>query len=117
MIPHIRIATPEEVEAVRHQSDLEMPCSVWAMDNSQDYPDLAVTRTAFELDPVHFGPKTTTVGRARFIYALEERMAGAGIKAYYFNVAASDETWQRTIEDWGAQRVSPGPELRFKKIL
>lgn len=116
MINHVRIATPAEIEKIRAQADLEMPCQVLALDHTADQASLAVVRQAIELDPVFFG-QANNMQKARFIYALEERLMGAGIGVYYFNVAESNKEWQDTIRSWGAEQVSPGAELRFKRLL
>ncbi len=117
MLKHIRIATKEEVEQLRETSDYTRECVVYAMDQNADAPDFVVVRHVIEADPVYFGKNTNDVQKAKFIWALEERLAGGGVDQYFFNVKASDERWQKVIKTWGAEQLSPFPEIRFKKVL
>ncbi len=122
MIRHTRLATPEEIEAIKDKADLDFAQIVLALDDSKGGTSFGVIRLAPELDPVIFSDTITDVEKARFIYALEERLAGMGLKAYYFNVDADEEdsakeAWHKNIQHWGAERQSPTKEFRFKKIL
>jgi hypothetical protein len=87
------------------------------MDQNADAPDLAVVKEVVELDPVYFGPKTTDAQKARFIWALEERMAGAGVQQYRFAVRYDDEVWKKVIQNWGGHLLNEYPESRFEKEL
>lgn len=117
MLKHIRLATKEEIEALRKTSDYTQQSTVLAMDQNDGEPDFAVVRQVIEADPIYFGKRTNDVQKAKFIFALEERMAGGGVDQYYFNVLASDTRWQKVIETWGGERVSPESEIRYKKVL
>ena len=114
---HIRIASKEEIEAVRAKSHFTPDTAVYAFDQNPGEPDVAVLRLLPVLDPVFFGRQTNDVQKARFWWGLEERMAGSGIPVYYFNVPASDERYQKVVESWGAIRVSGEPEVQFKREL
>ena len=117
---HVRLATPAEVEGLREGSDLSGPCTVFAFGqpSQEKQPDFAVFRMAPELDPVYFAPQSDNRRKAMFIWALENglRMMGT-VPHYYFNIAASDTTWQHVAETSGAKRVSAGPEYRYSKVL
>lgn len=118
MYPHIRLATEKEIEAIRDRADL-MPnaTTVLALDNDKGGADMAVVRRPVELNPVIYAEGTTDMRRARFLYALEERFLGAGIDRYYFEIAADNEDYQKVVEHWGAERVSPVPEYRYLKVI
>src|SRR6266581_2146581 len=107
---HIRVATKEEIEQLREKSDYTRECVVYAMDQNPGEPDFVVVKHVFETDPIYFGKRTNDVQKTKFIYALEERLAGGGVDQYYFNVADADQKWQTVIRTWGAQEVSPVPE-------
>jgi hypothetical protein len=109
---HIRKATPIEIEAIREKSDLTGLYSVLALDNH-----LAVVRQVTEIDPVFFAPGANDSQKAKFLWGLEERLMGAGVKEFYFQVVASDERWRGVIEGWGGIQVSPVEEIRYKKVL
>jgi hypothetical protein len=117
MMKHLRLATAEEVEKLRKDSDYTRNTVVFAMDQNEGEPDFAVVRTVIDLDPVHYGKSTNDVQKAKFMYALEERLAGMGIDQVYYSVADSDARWKAVIKNWGAEEVSPVPERRFKKVL
>lgn len=117
MFKHIRLATKDEVESLRQQSDYTRQSMVFAFDQNPGDPDFAVLRNPVEADPIFFGKRTNDVQKAKFIFALEERLAGAGVDQYYFNVADSDERWRKVIESWGAELVSPVAERRYKRVL
>ena len=115
---HSRLATAEEVEAIKDKADL-LPghTQVLALDAEKGTPDLAVVRQCVELNPVIYGSETTDARRARFLYGLEERFLGAGVDRYYFQIDASQAEYIKTIKHWGAEQVSPQPELRFLKVI
>lgn len=116
-LKHIRLATPEEVEAIRPVSNFSPKFMVWAMDNNEGSPDLAVIKEPMEVDPVIFGPHTSNTQKALFIWALEERLAGMGIQQYRFTVDDRDEQWKTVIESWGGRRLNSYPEARFEKVI
>jgi len=117
-LKHIRVATPEEIETIREKSDL-MPnrTTVFALDADTGTPDLAVVRECFETNPVVYGSATNDHRRARFLWALEERLLGAGIDRYYFQIDSGNEHYCKVAEAWGAERVSPIPEYRYLKVI
>lgn len=117
MLNHVRIATMEETKKIASNSDLSGEYTVLALDNKSGDKDIAIFRRVYELDPAHFAPSSTTAQRAKFIYALEERMIGAGVREYYFNIKADDLPWQEVVKSWGAISVSCQPDIRFKRVL
>ena len=116
MLRHLRLATKEEVEKIRDTSNYGPETIVYAMDQGPQ-PDLAVVKRVVELDPIYFAPDTNDVQKAKFIWALEERMAGGGVGQYFFSVKSADERWQKIIESWGCQKVSLQPDVRYMKVL
>lgn len=113
----IRLASPEEIEALRPTSELAPPSAgsgttVYACGNQR-----AVIRLTTEMDPVIFDGSTAQ--RAAFIWALEGILRTAGIPLYYFSVPARPEAeqYRKQVEKFGAICISPEPELRYKKIL
>ena len=117
MLNHVRMATEEETRRIASTSDLSGEYTVLALDNKAGDADISVFRRVFELDPTHFAESSSVIQRAKFIYALEERMMGAGVREYYFNVKADDVHWQEILKSWGMIPVSPQPDIRFKRIL
>jgi len=115
-VDRLRLATPEEVEGIKLRSDLQDGCQIVAL-NTQAGTPLAVIRLAVEVDPVIFPEGFPDRLKAVFLRDIETHLAAKGTMNYYFNVAASDEAWQAVIKTWGAEQVSPGPEIRFKKAL
>jgi len=118
MLKHIRVATPEEIETIREKADL-MPnrTTVFALDADAGTPDLAVVRECFETNPVVYGSATNDHRRARFLWALEERLLGAGIDRYYAQFDASKEHYISVAKAWGFEQVSPVPEIRMLKVI
>lgn len=114
---NIRLATKEEVETLRTNSDLDIGSTVFAWDKHDSVPDFAVIRQCTEVDPVKFSSSTDNRRKTLFIWGLEHMLKGAGVPFYYFNVDAADTQWQGVIRTWGAKETSPTPEIRFKKIL
>lgn len=112
----IRLATPEEVEKIKDQSDLDSGCSVMALDTHKG-TGLAVRRICNEIDPMVAGSDWDTRLRALFVRDLETVMAAQGVQHYYFNVDVADEAWIGVVKNWGAEQVSPVPMLRFKRTL
>lgn len=115
---HIRLATEKEIDAIRDKSDL-LPggTRVLALDNEKGGADIAVVRNCYELNPVIYAEGTNDLRRARFLWALEERFLGAGIDRYYFQLEASAEHYIKVAKEWGAEQVSPHPELRMLKVI
>jgi hypothetical protein len=116
MLKHIRAATPEEIEKIRRGSDLGQG-AVLAMDHAEGKTSLAVVRTVVEVDPVYYADDLSAKHKALFIWGLEERLMGANVGHYYFNVSASDEGYAKIVREWGAIQQSAGPELRFGRSL
>ncbi len=112
----IRLATPEEIESIKSTSDLDVTCSVLALD-TQSGTAFAVVRTPVEVDPVHFPEGWTDRLKAMFMRDVETVLSAKGALSYYFNVKASDTEWIHSVETWGAERTSLSEEYRFKKIL
>lgn len=116
-LKHIRVATPEEIEKIRKGADLGPTSAVMAFDQREGETHLAVVRTVVEVDPVFYVEGSSTAQKARFIWGLEERLIGANVGHYYFNVPAEDEAYARIVTEWGAKQQSKGPELRFGRSL
>ena len=112
----LRLATEAEVEIMRAGGDLDPTCQVVALTTQSGSP-LAVIRLAIEIDPVAFPTDFPDRLKALFIRDIETHLAAKGVTSYYFNVTASDEAWQKTVLNWGAEQVSREPEIRFKKAL
>jgi hypothetical protein len=117
-LKHIRMATVEEVDGIRDRADL-IPDNTWvlAMDAERGTPDLAVVKRCVEVNPVIYGTETNDIRRARFLYALEERLLTVGADRYYFQVDATKEDYIKTVKHWGAEQISPLPEFRFLKVI
>ena len=110
----IRLATAEELEALKDTSDLQFAQQVYAYKSAR-----AVYRLAPELDPVDYADLSNNEKRS-FIYAIETHLRLSGIPAYYFNVSASDDfaKYRGVVENWGAVPTgASGPEIRYKKPL
>jgi hypothetical protein len=115
---HLRLATEEEINAIREKSDLlPQHTTVLALDADSGTPDIAVVRNCWEVNPVIYGSATNDHRRARFLWALEERLLGGGIDRYYFQLDASNEHYIKVAKSWGAEQVSPHPELRMLKEI
>jgi hypothetical protein len=113
LLDHVRLATQEEIDQIADKSDiLPGKTQVLAKGNIR-----AVVRFPVEANPIIWGEGTTDRERIAFVYALEERMLGAGFDRYYCQVDAQDDKWQKVIENWGFQQVSPQPELRYLRII
>jgi hypothetical protein len=70
-----------------------------------------------ELDPVFFQPGTSDKRKALFVWGITNALRIQGIPAVYFNVDSADGAWQRNIENFGGERVSPVPEYRYRLEL
>lgn len=118
MIKHIRIATAEEIDKIRDKSDL-MPghTQILALDSDAGGADLAVVRNCVEINPVIYAEGTNDVRRSRFLYALEERLLGAGIDRYYTQIPAADGHYLKVAKNWGFEEVSTSPEIRVLKVI
>ena len=112
----IRLATKEEVESIKAVADLSEGCLVLALTTQSGVP-LAAIRTVVEADPMIFPADFPDRLKAVFVRDIETTLAAKGAPFYYFNIAASDEAWQKVALGWGAEQVSPAPEIRFKKSL
>lgn len=108
----IQLATPEQIEKIRLQSDLGPGSVIVAMGD-----DLAVVKNIVEVDPVFFDEKSTTSRRLMFIWGIENWLRLTSVWAYYFNVPPGNETWIHNVETHGAERVSREPEHRYRKVL
>jgi hypothetical protein len=90
---------------------------VLALDADKGSPDIAVVRRCIEVNPIIYGSETTDPRRARFVYALEERLLGAGVDRYYSQFDASKTEYIKTMEHYGFERISPVPEIRMLRII
>lgn len=108
----IKLATPEQVERIKEQSDLEVGSVVLALGE-----DLAVVRAVTELNPAFFDEKSTTQRRLMFIWGIENWLRLTNVPAYYFRAHPDNEAWLKVIKTHGAEQVSTAPELTFKKVL
>jgi len=112
----VRLATKEEIESIKPVSDLDLGCTVMAL-NSQVGTGLAVRRICNEIDPLVAPEAWSTRLKSIFVRDLEHIMLGQGVTHYYFNVDATDKEWQEVVKSWGAEQVSQVPMLRFKVTL
>lgn len=112
----IRLATPEEIEKIKPQADLDQNCTVLALDTQAGTP-IAVLRTCVELDPALFPEGFTKPQIAMFTHDVETFLVAKGALSYYFNADPDDEKWIHVIKGWGCEQVSPKPYLRFKQSL
>lgn len=114
----VRMATPEEVETIRENSDLDPTCAVLALTTQAGTP-LVVSRVAREIDPMHFPATMNHRQRFMFIRDIENILWGQGVTNYYFNILADDEhkDWRDVVTNWGAEQVSPAPMIRYKRTL
>lgn len=114
----LRIAKPEEVEKIKDASDLAPGAYVLALDTNQG-TILGVVRPVVEVDPVHFPEGMQDKLKYLFIRDVETHLEAKGAPAYYFNVVAApeNEQYMKTVEHFGAEKVSKAPEIRFKKPL
>lgn len=110
----IRYATPEEIQAIAPNSDLSQVSTSVVTFGGKDY---AVLRQAFEVDPVHFAEDSPDRRKVWFLMNIETALRLQGIKEFYLNARADDPQWIEVLKHWGAEPVSPTPEIRFKKVL
>jgi hypothetical protein len=109
----VRIATPEEIEAIKDHSDLTSATSVVTYGGR----DFAVIRQCFEVDPMWFHEESSVKRKLLFAMNLETLLRFQGVKEIYFNVPVRDEAYMTVLKTWGAEPTSLEPELRFKKVL
>jgi hypothetical protein len=112
MLEAIRLATPEEVEAIKHKADLTPGSRVVAFEKN-----IAVLRNTVEIDPIFFDPQAPPHKRALMLWGLEQMLRFGGASEYYFNVSVDDKEFIDTLTRLGAETTSPGPEFRYKKVL
>lgn len=113
----IRLATPEEVEQIKAESDLGPGCTVLALGTTN--PILSVLRQVYEHDPIFYNGASPSK-KAMYAWGVENCLRFQGVPFYYFNIPASEEfaDYRKLVtETWGAQQVSKEPELRYKKAL
>lgn len=108
----IKLATPEQIEAIKDKSDLTPRSRVLAMGD-----DVAVVKDTTELDPVFYGPESSHKRKLLFIWGIENMLRTMGYSEYYFNVPTRDESYIHVVKSLGAETVSAEPEFRFKKAL
>lgn len=111
MLEKIRLATPEEIKEIEHNSNLTPMSRVLAMGEIR-----GVWRMANELDPVHFNGATP--GRMyKFMWGVENIMRGAGVTEYFFMTPADDTKYHKILEELGAERLSKQPDYRWRVNL
>lgn len=112
MLDKIRLATPEEIKAIEHNSNLTPMCRVLKLGEMT-----AVWRVAHELDPFH--PAGASLKeQVRFIWGIENILKGAGVTEYYYNVDATDSTYHDALKQhFGAEQLSKQPDYRFRVNL
>lgn len=117
----IRLASVEEIEKIQLGADITPLTTVVAFENqATNKPDFAVLRQVFEIDPMLYAPETTNRRKMLFAWSLENALRIQGtISAYYFNLSAGEEAaeWRGAVEGFGAEKISTGPEFRYKKLL
>jgi len=120
----VRPATTEEAKnilerefAAGHGLELTERAILVVFENAKgEAQDYAVLRTALEIEPVGFAPESSTSRRFNFIQNLETFARLSGIPEYYFSIVPDDVEWQKTVEKFGAERIS-NPVLRYRKNL
>ena len=117
----LRLASSEEVASLQMGSDITPLTTVVAFENAKTQkPDFAVLRQVFEIDPVLYAPETTDRRKVLFAWGLENALRIQGtVAAYYFNISADDSAaeWRGVVEGFGAEKISPTAEYRYKVIL
>ena len=113
---HLRLATPEEVERIKSESDLDSTCKVLGLDTAMGTA-LAVIRVAVEVDPAFYPEGFGMKQIAMFTHDIENYLWAQNVGSYYFNVDPANEQWIHSIKTWGSEQISKQPELRFKKVL
>jgi len=113
----IRAATPAEVESIKDKADIQPTSFVVALDSPQG-TILAVVRRPVEVDPVLFPEGLNDRMKYIFVRDIANGLKWQGETSFYFNTAADgNESWHKVIKSFGAEQVSPGPEIRWKKVL
>lgn len=113
----IRLATEDEIAAIKDCSDLDTGCQVVALDTQQGTVT-AVMRIATEVNPVHFPENMSTKLKLLFMRDIETTLWSKGVTHYYLQIPASDEEYiEAMTKTFHCEQVSPAPELKFKKIL
>lgn len=112
----LRAATAAEIESIKDQSDLDPTCVVVALDTPRGAV-LGVIRRPVELDPVFYPPALEDRYKVIFARDIATGLMFQGVTHFYFNAPADDEKWRSVIEKWGAEAVSPNPEIRYKKVV
>lgn len=115
MIKRIRVATQEEVDSIKSNSDCQ-GCMVLALDTPDGTP-LAVVRTVVEVDPVIYPEGLSDRSKAVFQRDIETVLAAQGVAKYYFNVHATNDKMLHVAQTLGAVAQSTEPEIRFAKVL
>jgi hypothetical protein len=112
----IRLAKPEEIEKLKEKADIDVGCTVLALDGKNG-TDFAVMRTITEVDPIFFDNSTPDSRKALFVWGIENMLRMVNLPFYYFNVAVDEAAWRSVVEKWGAEQTSLAPEIRYKKLL
>jgi hypothetical protein len=108
MLERIRLATPEEIKEIEPNSNLTPMSKVLVMGDMK-----AVWRVAHELDPVHFNGAPVQK-MYKFLWGIENIMAGSGVTEYFFQTPADDPQYHRILEELGAQKLSKQPDYRWR---
>lgn len=107
----IKLATPEQVEQIKENSNLTATCRVLAMGDQ-----IAVWRNCHEIDPLH--PNGASPGQMyKFMWGIENILLGAGVTEYFFNTPADDTHYTQILDRLGAKRLSKQPDYRWRVDL
>jgi hypothetical protein len=112
MISPIRPATPEEIEAIRKNSDLTPLARVIAFEKN-----IAVIKPTVEVDPLWIDPESPRHKRALMLWGIEQILRFQGNTEYYFNISVDNKEFIEDVIKMGCENTSPTPEYRFKKVL
>ena len=108
----IVLASPEQIERIRKESDFTPGTAVLAMGE-----DLAVVKQITEIDPVFFDSGSSNNRKLLFMWGLQNWLRLTGVPAYYFQIPAADEQYQAVMQHFGAENTSKQPEYRYVKVL
>jgi hypothetical protein len=116
MIQRLRLATPEEVEAIKPNTDLDPTCKVLALDTALGVP-IAVIRLAVEMDPCFYPKEFGAKQIAMFSRDIINYLWAQNVERFYFNIDATDTNWANHLKAEGCEQISPMPQLRFKRTI
>ena len=116
MIQRLRLATPEEIEKIKADSDLDPTCKVLSLDTAMGTP-IAVIRLGIETDPVYYPKEFGAKQIAMFSRDILNYLWAQNVERFYFNIDATDTNWADHLKAEGCEQVSKIPELRFKRTI